>query len=137
MADNVRLEGSPAECKNAVRELCIQWLHDAGITIHKQTLDIYRAETGQAKNSFSYKVDEDELTCVVGSAQENAVLEEFGTGVYAENGNAGKTSLNNKNAGGKRNKTADKTGIGALRKSFKINEKPLQDRLADRLKGLK
>lgn len=137
MADGVKFENNSIECKEALKAIGIQWLHNAGMIIHRQILDIYRADTGQTKNSFNYKVNEGEMTCVVGSAQENAIWEEFGTGVYAENGNGRKTPWSYMDAKGKWHKTVGKTGTGALRKSFKINEKPLQDRLADMLKGLK
>lgn len=133
----VKFENNSIECKEAIRDVCIKWLHNAGMIIHRQILDIYRVDTGQTKNSFNYKVDDGELNCVVGSAQENAIWEEFGTGVYAENGNGRKTPWSYMDAKGKWHKTVGKTGTSALRKSFKINEKPLQDRLADMMKGLK
>ena len=131
----VKFENNSIECKEAIRDVCIRWLHEAGMIV--QILDIYRSDTGQTKNSFNYKVDEGELTCVVGSAQENAIWEEFGTGVYAEKGNGRKTPWSYMDAKGKWHKTVGKTGTSALRKSFKIQEKPLQDRLADMMKGLK
>lgn len=136
MADGVKFENNSIECKEALKAIGIQWLHKAGMLIHRQILDIYRVDTGQTKNSFNYKVDEGEMTCVIGSTQENAIWEEVGTGVYAENGNGRKTSWSYMDVKGKWHKTVGKTGTGALRKSFKINEKPLQDILADMLKGL-
>lgn len=139
MANGVKFENNSIECKEALKAIGIQWLHEAGMIIHRQILDIYRVDTGQTKNSFHYQLvtKGDDTYCVVGSIQENAIWEEFGTGVYAENGNGRKTPWSYMDAKGKWHKTVGKTGTGALRKSFKINEKPLQDRLADMLKGLK
>ncbi len=137
MANGVKFENNSIECKKAIKSVGVQWLHDAGMIIHRQILDIYRFDTGQTKNSFNYKVNESELTCRVGSAQENAIWEEFGTGIYAENGNGRKTPWSYMDAKGKWHRTVGKTGTSALRKSFKIKEKLLKDRLADMLKGLK
>lgn len=45
-----------------------------------------RVDTGQTKGSWTYKVDEANGEAMVGSPQENAIWEEFGTGQYALNG---------------------------------------------------
>lgn len=134
---SVKFENNSIKCKTAIKDVCIRWLHEAGMIIHKQILDIYRVDTGQTKNSFNYKVNEDDLTCVVGSSSENSIWEEFGTGIYAENGNGRKTPWSYKDSKGKWHRTVGKKGTSALRNSFKMNKNELQNRLTDMLKGLK
>lgn len=134
---SVKFENNSIKCKNAIKDICIRWLHDAGMIIHDQILDIYRVDTGQTRNSFNYKVDEDDLTCVIGSSEENSIWEEFGTGIYAENGDGQKIPWSYKDTKGKWHKTVGKKGTSAFRKSYKVHKNELQNKLADDLKGLK
>lgn len=59
-------------------------LHEAGGEFLSQAQRNTREDTGDTKASFDYKVVDD--TVYVGSNAENAIWEEFGTGVHAENG---------------------------------------------------
>ena len=49
-----------------------------------------RVDTGQTKNSFEHYVDQASHTAYIGSNNENAIWEEFGTGEYALAGNGRK-----------------------------------------------
>lgn len=49
-----------------------------------------RVDTGKTRGSFQYKVVDSEHTAYIGSNDENAIWEEFGTGKYASNGDGRK-----------------------------------------------
>lgn len=49
-----------------------------------------KVKTGKTKQSWQHTVDEQKYVAYVGSNYENAIREEFGTGIYALNGNGRK-----------------------------------------------
>lgn len=49
-----------------------------------------RVDSGQTKNSFKHRVNDDKHEAYIGSDHENAIWEEFGTGEYALEGNGRK-----------------------------------------------
>lgn len=134
---NFKIEIHSKECKEAIKNIEIQWLHECGQSILRQVVDIYRVDTGQTKNSFDYKVNESELSCTIGSSQENAIWEEFGTGIYAENGNGRKDPWSYKDAKGNWHRTSGKKGTRAFRRSFDIKKNSLINRLENLMKGLR
>jgi hypothetical protein len=78
------------QVKNMLRDKAVSYLYEAGGELEAQTKRNSRVGKGQLKNSWTYKVDEEDLVCTVGSPLENAIWEEFGTGEYALNGNGRK-----------------------------------------------
>lgn len=137
MDDLVEFECHSNLCKDAIKAKSLQWLHECGQGIIRQILDIYRYKTCATKNSFDYFVDDGEMSCTIGSPMENAIWEEFGTGIYAENGNGRKTGWKYTDEKGVEHWTRGKKGTKAFRKSFDVKRKMLQDRYADLMKGLK
>lgn len=137
MAGSVKFEDYSSRCKDELRQAGIKWLHECGMVLIKQITDIYRVDTGQTKNSFDYIVDDDALEMTIGSPMENAIWEEFGTGIYAENGNGRKSSWTYKDVKGNWHKTKGKKGTKAFRRSFDMRKKQLQDLFDEKLGGLK
>lgn len=140
MADEFKFESYSNLCKEAIKTKSLQWLHECGQIIIKEVLSNYRVKTGQTKNSFHYYVSEKgngELSCTIGSPNENAIWEEFGTGIYAKNGDGRKTGWKYTDEKGVEHWTRGKKGTKAFRKSFDVKRKMLQDRFADLMKGLK
>ncbi len=82
----VEFEDNRVKVKDAIGSAAIVFLHEACGLLEKQTKQNAKVKTGQTKGSYSYAVDEVELTGYVGSNYENAIWEEFGTGEYALNG---------------------------------------------------
>ena len=76
--------------KNVLKETAISFLQEAGDEIVSQVARNYdsagRVKTGQTKGSFDTKVDSVGLEATVGSTYQNAIWEEYGTGIYAESG---------------------------------------------------
>lgn len=136
MAD-FKFETHSKECKETLNNIGVQWLNECGQCLLDQIQDIYRVDTGKTKNSFYYKVNESELSCTIGSPQENAIWEEFGTGIYAENGNGRKDPWSYKDVKGNWHRTSGKKGTSAFRRSFEIKKNFLIDRLENLVKGLR
>lgn len=78
------------EVNKKIKELGVAWLEEASGTIESQTKRNTKVDTGKTKASWEHIVHEKELEAEVGSRYQNAVWEEFGTGIYALNGDGRK-----------------------------------------------
>lgn len=91
MADEgIQFEDNRAKVEEAMAEKAIAFLYEAVAELQSQTARNSRVDTGQTKGSWDTHVDEATLEGMVGSALENAIWEEFGTGEYALNGDGRK-----------------------------------------------
>ena len=90
--NGIQFEDNSAAVIDALKQAGVAWLYEAGGEIEAQAKRNSRVDKGKTRNSFSYKVDESGGKATVGSPDENAIWEEFGTGVHAEQGNGGKTA---------------------------------------------
>ena len=79
----IKVKGAMNNSINAVLEEC------AG-ELESQAKRNSRVDTGKTKNSFQHKVVESEHVAYIGSNEENAIWEEFGTGEHALHGNGRK-----------------------------------------------
>lgn len=90
---NVEFTDMSFSVKNLIHETAVTFLHEAGELLLTQVVrnqDAY-TDTGQTKGSWeSPVVDEDKLSCTVGTNYENAIWEEYGTGAFAEKGDGRK-----------------------------------------------
>ena len=73
--------------KQAIEQAIHNGLEECGGEIESQVKSNTRVDTGDLKNSWYHETEDD--TCVIGSPLENAIWEEFGTGIY---GNGGRQS---------------------------------------------
>lgn len=92
---NIQFEDNSIQVKDAIKSRVIAGLYEVAQEIVSQTVRNYdkagRNQTGQTKGSFKeVHVDDDSLTATVGSNYENAIWEEFGTGIHAINGDGRK-----------------------------------------------
>lgn len=120
------------EVKAKMRDLVIQWLHEACGELEAQTRRNQRVKTGKTKGSWRYVIDYDKLEGMVGSDSDNAVYEEFGTGEYALDGNGRKGGWWYKDALGKWHFTRGKRPCRALYHAYIM----LQGKIMDRAKAL-
>ena len=74
-----------------IQETGEQFLEEVGGEVEAQTKRNTKVDTGQTKGSWEHRVDEQKLEAQVGSRNKNAIWEEFGTGIYALNGNGRRT----------------------------------------------
>ena len=89
----IQFEDNSLKVKDALNQAGIAWLYEAAGEIEAQTKRNTRVDRPGAptKSSFRYIVDEGKGEATVGSDQQNAIWEEFGTGEYALNHNGRKT----------------------------------------------
>ena len=66
-------------------------LEEASGAVEAQVKQNQRRDTGQTADSWKHYVSASEHTAYIGSNYQNAIWEEFGTGIHALNGNGRKT----------------------------------------------
>lgn len=87
---SVEIEDNSLKIKGAINSAMIAWLHEASGELEAEIKRNTRVDTGKLKNSWQSIVDESKGEAVVGSPEENAIWEEFGTGEYAVKGDGRK-----------------------------------------------
>ena len=123
------------EVKAALDDAVKAYLYEAGGLIEGQVKQNSRVGTGQLKNSWTYKVDEEKGVCTIGSPLENAIWEEFGTGEYALKGDGRKGGWHYKDENGKWHHTYGKTPHRAFKRAFDSLKAALIARAEQVLKG--
>lgn len=135
MAD-VEFHDYSLQVKAQMNEALIAALHEASGEIVSQTARNTRVDTGQLKGSWTYHVDESKLSSQIGSPLENAIWEEFGTGVYALNGDGRKTAWRYQDAKGNWHTTSGKKGTRAFHNAFTGLKSAIISLFERKMKGL-
>lgn len=135
MAD-VEFTDNSAQVKNALDTACIAWLYESGGELQARTKRNTPVDSGQLKSSWKYVVDEHKQETVIGSALENAIWNEFGTGEYALKGDGRKTPWSYKDVKGKWHTTHGKYPQRSLFSAIHALKDKLQTALKNKLKGL-
>ena len=103
MAD-FKFEDYSADVLKAIGERMDAVLEECAAELESQAKRNSRVDTGKTKNSFQHKVTGSmmagEYVAHIGSNEENAIWEEFGTGEHALQGNGRKGSWVYKDANG-------------------------------------
>ena len=123
------------QVKGAMNDAVKTYLYEAGGELEAQVKRNSRVGTGQLKNSWSYKVNEKDGICTVGSPLENAIWEEFGTGEYALHGDGRKGGWFYKDDEGKWHHTYGKKPHRAFKRAFDSLKSSLIKRAEEVLKG--
>lgn len=76
---------------NKIHEQSVAWLEEASGEVESQTKRNTKVDTGKTKGSWEHVVNENKLEAEVGSRYKNALWEELGTGIHAQNGDGRKT----------------------------------------------
>lgn len=124
------------EVKSSINEALISSLYEASGEIVSQTQRNTRVDTGQLKGSWTYNVDESALEATIGSPLENAIWEEFGTGIYALNGDGRKTAWVYTDRHGVKHTTRGKKGTRAFYKAMTSLKSAITKMFENRMKGL-
>lgn len=133
MANDIVFKNFVPQVKAELNRAAQKWLVEAATELESQVKRNTRVDTGRTKASFSHVVDNANLTATVGSDYENAIWEEFGTGVYAEGGNGRKkVPWAYQDAKGNWHKTKGKRGTRAFRNAY-ATEKPKLIRAAQKI----
>lgn len=120
----------------AIEEKTLQALEKSGALVETQTKRNSRVDTGQTKGSFRHLVVDSEKAVYIGSNDENAIYEEFGTGEYAIKGNGRKGGWVYRNAKGEYYHTVGKKPSRAFFKAYKANISKCKQLIESTLRGL-
>lgn len=136
MAGNIEFENFSMQVKAELNDKTIAWLYEAAGEVQAATMRNSRVDTGQTKASYDYHVDESSGEASVGSSYENAIWEEFGTGIYALNGDGRKTPWIYTNRKGETVYTHGKRPNRPLHNAFTSLQSKLEKALENVLKGM-
>lgn len=130
-----RFEDNSSAVNAAIERAIAAGLEEAGGEFEAQAKRNSRVDTGDTKSSFGYEVDGHAV--FVGSNAENAIWEEFGTGIHAEKGDGRKKPWVYKDRFGNFRRTNGKRGTKALCKAMK-SKSDLAKRLVEaKLRAIK
>lgn len=133
---NVQYKDYSIQCEEKINDSIVSWLYEAGGELKSTVQRNSRVDTGQTKGSWECNVDETNRVATVGSHLENAIWEEFGTGIYAVNGDGRKTPWVYTDRKGKTHFTRGKKPTRNLQKSYESLKDKMIKRLEQLLKGL-
>ena len=135
MAD-IRFEDNTLRIINAMNDKINIALEESAGELESQVKRNTRVKTGQTKNSWKHKVDNDKHEAVVGSDYQNAIWEEFGTGEYAVNGDGRRGGWYYVDEDGNGHFTHGKKPSRALHNAYTTLKNKIKKHLQDALKGL-
>ena len=137
MASSVEFHNYTVQVKEAIGKNIDAVLEECAGEIESQTKRNSRVKTGKTKNSFRHYVDSANHTATIGSSDENAIWEEFGTGEYALNGDGRKGGWAYEDEKtGETIWTHGKKPSRAFYKAFTSLKSKIIKRIQDSLKGL-
>lgn len=125
----IKVQGAIDDKINVVLEEC------AG-ELESQVKRNTRVDTSKTKNSFRHYVDGGSHIAYIGSGEENAIWEEFGTGEHALAGNGRKGGWAYKDQKGNWHRTKGKTPSRAFQKAYDRKKNAIIKRIQSSLKGL-
>ena len=111
-------------------------LEECAGEIESQTKRNSRVDTGKTKNSFRHVVDDSKHIATIGSSDENAIWEEFGTGEHALKGNGRKGGWKYVDENGNGHFTHGKKPSRAMWNAYISLKSKLIKHIQDSLKGL-
>lgn len=129
-----RFDDNSRAVKAAIEDAIQAGLEEAGAEFATQAQRNSRVDTGDTKRSFDHKVDGH--TVYVGSNAENAIWEEFGTGIHAEDGSGRKTPWRYVDRHGIGHWTWGKKGTKALTKAMQSKAKAAKACVEGKLRSL-
>ena len=138
MADKVVFEDYTIKVKEELSNRVLAVLEECAGEVESQVKRNTRVDTGKTKNSFQHKVVDSEYTAYIGSNDENAIWEEFGTGEYAkETGHQGRqTGWAYEDAKGDWHFTTGKKPSRAFWNAYKSLKNGIITRIENALKGM-
>lgn len=117
-------------------DLINNFLKESSGEIIAETKKKSRVDTGKTKGSFTYKIDTKNHIAQMGSNEENAIWEEFGTGEYAIKGNGRKGGWSYQDEDGNWHYTKGKRPSRAFYKAYVAKKKVVKQRAEQVLGGL-
>ena len=120
-----------------IQETGETFLEEVGGEVEAQTKQNTKVDTGKTKGSWEHVVNTDKMEVQIGSRYINALWEEFGTGIYALNGDGRKTKWVYKSPkDGKFYATVGKKPRRALYRAYNSKKNAIINEARRRFKGL-
>lgn len=132
----VIFEDYTIKVQNAIDDKINAVLEECAGELESQVKRNSRVDTGKTKNSFQHKVDTDTHVAYIGSPDENAIWEEFGTGEYALEGNGRKGGWAYKDAKGDWHYTTGKKPSRAFWKAYNSLKSKIINYIQNSFKGM-
>lgn len=136
MANEVEFHDYTVQVKSAIEDRINAVLEECAGELESQVKRNSRVDTGKTKNSFRHYVDDQAHEATVGSPDENAIWEEFGTGEHALNGDGRKGGWFYEDAKGEGHFTHGKKPSRAFWKAYTSMKNKIIKHIQDALKGL-
>ena len=134
---DVKFTDNSIQVINAINQEVLNALEEASGELEAQVKRNTKVKTGKTKGSWNHVVDEHKYEAYVGSNYENAIWEEFGTGIYAQNGNGRKdVPWVYQDEQGKWHRTKGKKPRKALQKAFNSMKNRIERFFKERFKNL-
>lgn len=140
MSDGVILKSNLPEVLNTMDTTTAAFLTMAALEVTNQAKINTRVDTGQTRAGWSYEI-ENNTTAIVGNIEENAIWEEFGTGIYAEDENGNKSGKGRQTGwvyvdkDGEGHFTRGKTPTHALSKAMDKVKTELEDMAVEKFRS--
>ena len=119
-----------------IQETGEQFLEEVGGEVEAQAKRNTKVDTGKTKNSWEHIVNTDKMEVQIGSRYKNALWEEFGTGIYALNGDGRKTKWVYRTEDGKYHTTVGKKPRRALFRAYQSKKNTIIREARRRFKEL-
>lgn len=140
MANDVVFEDNSIKIKSAIADRVEAALEECAGELESQVKRNSRVDTGKTKNSFMHKVTGSVLIehyeATIGSSDENAIWEEFGTGEFALHGDGRKGGWSYEDENGVWHRTKGKRPSRAFYNAYTSLKSNLIRRIQNSLKGL-
>ena len=133
---DVIFEDYTIKVQNAIDDKINAVLEECAGELESQVKRNSRVDTGKTKNSFQHKVVDSEHTAYIGSNDENAIWEEFGTGEYALEGNGRKGGWAYRDARGDWHHTTGKKPSRAFWKAYNSLKSKIINYIQNSFKGM-
>ena len=137
MSNIIKFEDYSDKVINAINREVLNALEEASGELEGQVKSNTKEKTSKTKNSWNHVVNEDKYEAYIGSNYENAIWEEFGTGIYAQNGNGRKdVPWVYQDEDGKWHRTKGKKPRRALQRAFESMKNTIEKYFKERFKSL-
>nr|DAF66993.1 MAG TPA: putative tail component [Caudoviricetes sp.] len=130
----VQFEDNSMFITDEIESAALKFLEEASGELKSQVKRRTRVDIGQLEGSWEYVVDADKMIGIVGSPEENAIWEEFGTGEYALKGNGRKKKWKYKHHKYGWLTTTGKAPSRAFEKAKNASKKPIKS-IAEKIFG--
>ena len=134
---NTKFTDNSIKVINAIDNAVLNALEEAIGAVESQVKQNTKVRTGKTKSSWQHKVHEKDHIAYVGSNYENAIWEEFGTGIYALNNDGRKdVPWTYRDEEGKWHRTSGKKPRRALYNAFTSLKSRIEKYFKERFKNL-